>query len=538
MASIRFLDNTPLTVDNFSYKMMSVKFSHFKEDAVFSKKVLGGLAAAATLILTLSGCTASTSDPGEETLDLGVITDVVSFDPAQSDVGQLLQFLQPAYDALIRLDEEGELQPFLATEWEYTDADNKVLELTLREDVVFSDGEKLDAASVVSSLERFKASNGPRASALAAVDSFEAVDASTVRLTLSAPDPALVHNLALVAGMITNPSADPDELASIPAGTGPYVLDTEATRRGDVYVFIRNENYYDPSAFPFDKVTLRVLTDPTARLNAVKTGQIDATLGFAAQIAEAEASGLSTLSWPGDWQGLFLVDRAGQTTPALADARVRQAINYAIDGDGILETVTFGEGEPTTQMFYPGTPAYDPALDSAYPFDPEKARELLAEAGYPDGFTLSMPSSDAFLPEVYPLLQQQLADVGITVEFTPLPASSGIAPLLGGEFPAFFFSWGASQNWLDATLLLSAQGAWNPFHADDPEIADLMSRIAVAAPDQQDALCAELSAYVVDQAWFAPLYVQNNLAFYGPDITVTPQAQQSNPALYNYKPAN
>lgn len=513
---------------------------NFKEDAVSRRLALSGLAASAALVLALAGCTGGGSSDGgeEETLDIGVIVDVASFDPSQSDVGQYMQFLQPAYDALVRLDDQGELQPFLATEWEYTDDSNTVLELTLRDDVLFSDGSKFDAEAAAASLERFKAANGPRSSALASVESFEAADATTLRLTLSAPDPALVHNLALVAGMITNPAVEAGDLASVPAGTGPYVLDTDATRRGDVYVFTRNENYYDPEAFPFDQVSLRVLTDPTARLNAVKTGQVDATLGLASQLSEAEASGLTAISWPGDWQGLFLIDRAGQTTPALADARVRQAINYAIDGDSILDTVAFGEGEPTTQMFYPGTPAYDPALDDAYPFDPDKARDLLAEAGYADGFTLSMPSFDAFLPEVYPILQQQLADVGITVEYTPLPPSSGLTPLLGGEFPSFFFSWGASQNWLDATLLLSAQGAWNPFHVDDPTITDLMSRIAISSGEEQDALYAELSAYVVEQGWFAPFYVQNNLAFYGSDVVVTPQAQQSNPALYNYQPAN
>lgn len=503
-----------------------------------SRKPIGGVAVAAALIFVLSGCSGGSSASGEKTLDIGVIVDVASFDPSQSDVGQYMQFLQPAYDALIRLDEEGELQPFLATEWEYTDESNTVLELSLRDDVQFSDGSDFTAEAAAASLERFQDSNGPRASALAAVESFEAVDETTLRFTLATPDPALTHNLALVAGMITNPSVEDGELASVPAGTGPYVLDVDATRRGDVYVFTRNENYYDPEAFPFDQVSLRVLTDPTARLNAVKTGQVDSTWGLASQLSEAESSELTVISWPGDWQGLFLADRAGQTTPALGDERVRQAINYAIDGDGILDTIAFGEGEPTTQMFYPGTPAADPAIDDAYPYDPDKARDLLDAAGYADGFTLSMPSSDTLLPEAYPVMRQQLADVGITVEYTPLPASAGVTPFLSGDFPAYLFSWGSSNNWLDATLLLSAQGAWNPFHVEDPTISDLMSRIATSSGDEQDALYAELSAYVVEQGWFVPFYVQNNVAFHGPDVTVTPQAQQSNPALYNYEPAN
>lgn len=506
-----------------------------------SRTALKGLAAAAALVLALTGCAASGGDAdadAEETLDLGAMVDVTSFDPAQSDVGHLLQYLQPAYDTLVRIDDEGELQPMLATSWAYVDAGNTVLELELRDDVLFSDGTELTAGAAAASLERFKAANGPRSTALAAVETFEDVDETTLRLHMSSPDPALIHNLGMVAGMITNPAVPDTELASVPAGTGPYVLDASATRRGDVYVYTRNDNYYDVEAFPFDQVSVRVLADPTARLNAVKTGQVDATYGLPGQVAEAESSGLTVVEAPGDWQGLFLVDRDGTLTSALGDVRVRQAINSAIDGDAILEQIAFGEGSPTTQMFYPGTPAYDEALNGSYPFDPEHARELLAEAGYADGFTLSMPSMDTFLPEVYPIIQQQLADVGITVEFTPLTPASGITPFLSGEFPAYFFSWGASQNWLDASLLLSADGGWNPFKVDDPVIADLMARIATASGEEQDALYAELSAYAVERAWFAPFYVVNNLMFAGDDVTVAPQPQQVTPSLYNYKPAN
>ncbi|WP_432826007.1 ABC transporter substrate-binding protein [Dactylosporangium sp. CA-092794] len=503
------------------------------------RKFLGGVAISAALVVGATGCSGGGSDApaGHQKLTIGVIVDVGSFDPSQSDVGNFMQYLQPAYDTLIRLDDKGKLQPMLATKWEYTDHENKVLELTLRQGVKFSDGTPLTAEAVIASLKRFAAANGPRATALASVASYKAVNDSTVDLTLSAPDPALTHNLALVAGMITNPAVAAADLATTPAGAGPYVLDKNATRRGDVYVFTRNENYYDTEAFPFPEIDLRVLTDPTARLNAVKTGQVDATFGEPSRKAEAKSSGLTVISAPGDWQGLFLIDRAGKTTPALGDVRVRQAINYAIDGDALLKSVAFGEGTSSTQMFYPGTPAYDDSLNRAYPFDPDKARKLLAEAGYAGGFTLKMPSIDVFLPEVYPIVKQQLANVGITVDYTPLNVAGGLGPFLTGEYPAFVFSWGSSQNWLDATLLLSKDGAWNPFHVADPKIADLMSKIAVASGDEQAALYKQLSAYVVDQAWFDPFYVVNNLFFVGPHVTVTPQAQQSVPSIYNYKPA-
>jgi len=499
------------------------------------------IAAAAVLIAGLTSCsTGGTGEVGstDPTLKLGSIIDVASFDPAQSDVGHLMQYLQPAYDTLIRIDENGELQPMLATAWEYTDSKNLNLKLELRDDVKFSDGTAMTPQAVVASLERFAAGNGPRASALASVTAYDAAEANTVVLTLASPDPALTHNLGLVAGMITNPEVSDSDLANIPAGTGPYVLDVENTSRGDVYQFTRNAEYYDTESFPFAGLEIRLLTDPTARLNAIKTGQIDAVFGTPSQSAEAVASGLSVVSTPGDWQGLFLIDRDGKTNPAMGDVRVRQAINYAIDGDAILATVAFGEGTSTTQIFYPGSPAYDESLNAAYPFDPAKAEALLAEAGYGEGLTLAMPSSDTFLADIYPIVQQQLADVGITVEYVPETPTSGLAPYLSGDLPAYAFSWGSSQNWLDATLLLAANGGWNPLKVDDPKISELMNSIALASGDEQDALYKQLSEYVVEQAWFNPFYVVNNLYFVGPNVSVTAQAQQVVPSIYNFSPAS
>ena len=512
---------------------------------MFRGKLIGGAIASIALALALTGCTGGsggdgdTGDEGSEdlTLTIGTTSDIASFDPAQVYYSNSHQYLLPAYDTLIRLDENDELVPMLATEWSYVDEDKTVFELVLRDDVTFSDGTALTADAVVASIQRFKEGNGPGASGLAPVTSIEAVDDTTVRLTLSAPTPSLEYLLSQVAGMITNPDVTTEELASVPAGTGPYMLDEEATRRGDVYVFTRNEEYYDADAFPYNEIDLRVLTDSTARLNAVKTGQVDVTYGIASQLSEAKASGLNVVSATGDWFGIFLSDRMGVKTPALADVRVRQAINYAVDGDALLKSVAFDQGTPTTQVFAQGTPAYDEALDDAYPFDPEKARELLADAGYADGFTLRMPSLETLVPESYPIVQQQLADVGITVEYVPVTAAAGAAPFVSGEYSAYVFLWGSSQDWIDATQLLSATGPLNPFRVDDPKIAELMSEIAVAQGDEQDALYKELSEYVVDQAWFAPWYVGNTLTFAGTNVEVTPQPQAKLPPIYNYKPA-
>ena len=447
-----------------------------------------------------------------------------------------MQYLQPAYDTLIKIDDKNQLVPMLATKWVYTDTSNTDLQLTLRSDVKFSDGTAMTADSVVKSLQRFKDANGPRSSALANVKAITAPAATIVDVKLSTPDPALLHNFGLVAGMITNPNSAPAALNTEPAGAGPYKLDSANSNRGNEYKFVRNTYYYDNASFPFDQINIRVLIDNTARLNAVKTGEVDAAFAPPSQLSEAKSSGLNTLSNPGDWQGLYLNDREGTIVKALGDVRVRQAINYAIDGDSVLKVGAFGQGTPSTQIFYPGTPAYDPSLNAMYPYDPAKAKELLAAAGYPNGFSMTMPGP--FLPSVAPLIQQQLAAVGIQVQYKTEPASAGLTPYLSGEFPAYFFSWGSSDNWLDASLLLSKQGAWNPLHASDPKIESFLQQIPAASGPQQDALYKQLSAYVVNQAWFVPFYVVNNVYIFDKSVSVVAQPEQSVPSIYNFKPAS
>jgi len=509
---------------------------------VTQRKPLGLLAAAAALAVALAGCSAGSgtdkSAQPDRTLTIGMTSDVATFDPAQSQVGGPNQYMLPVYDTLIRKDDDGKLVPMLATSWKYTDSSNTVFELTIRDGVKFSDGTPLTTEAVAASLQRFRDGKGPRATGLAYVTDIKAVDAKTVRLTLSAPDPALAENLTLVAGMIVNPKADAAALTSEPAGAGPYVLDTADTRRGDVYVYKRNKNYYNASAFPFATLNIKVLTDPTARLNAVKTGQVDATYGLAPQVAEAKASGLTVITGAGGWQGLFLNDRLGAKAPALAKVQVRQAINYAIDRKAMLKALALDQGEITTQIFAPGTPAYDKSLDDKYPFDPKKAKELMAEAGYADGFTLTMPQLDSLTPAAYPIIEQQLADIGITVKYVPATAAAGVAQFTADTYPAYMLVWGSSNNWLDATQLIAPTAAFNTFHVADPKITGLMSQIQASTGQKQDALFKELSAYVVDQAWFDPWYFNQNAMFVDSKVKLTPYNYAIMPPIYNYSPAD
>ncbi|OPC78404.1 hypothetical protein B4N89_40335 [Embleya scabrispora] len=164
-----------------------------------------------------------------------------------------------------------------------------------------------------------------------------------------------MFNLGLVAGMMVGPKAFADANAQ-PVGTGPYILDTGHTTRGDRYTYTRNPRYRAPAAYPFDKVVIKAIPDTNARTTALLTGQADAGIGAPARMDAAKQAGLTVTRQPGQVTGLWLVDRDGKIAPPLKDARVRQAINHAVDGPGILKAIMAGVGTPTTQMFAAGSP--------------------------------------------------------------------------------------------------------------------------------------------------------------------------------------
>jgi len=502
---------------------------------------LGAIALAATL--ALAGCSAavtpaadsSSSAPTGGTLTLAAVVDAASWDTADAEFGNRLQYMQPVYDSLLHIDADLQITPWLASAFSYND-DNTALTLTLRDDVTFSDGEAFTADAVKANLEHFKAGTGQNSITLGAVESIEVTGDYEVVLGLSSADPALLRNLALVSGMMASPAVlDGGTLKTTPVGSGPYLLDSAATVVGSQYTYTRNPDYWNTEFFPYDSVVIKPLSDLTARLNALKAGEVDAASADAKSMAEAEASNLTVNKMEGDWQGLFIVDRDGATVPALADERVRQALNYAIDGDAILASIRLGEGTSTTQIFSPTSQAADDALNDAYPYDPEKAKKLLAAAGYEDGFDLTIPDIAGF-SDLTTITTQSLTDIGIRVSVEPVSADQTISALLGGKFPVFIFSWGSSNAWQDILKLVQPSAPWNMLGNQTPELDALIAAAQNAPADDADSAFQAVNEYLVDQAWFAPWFVQNNIYLSGADTQVTMQPQNVVPYLWNYAP--
>lgn len=503
---------------------------------MFNWKRSVAIAAATSLAIGLSACSGSGSGSGSDTLTLGVTGPASTLVAADSYWANESPYLQAVFDSVLRANPDGSIAPGLATQWSY-DETNTVLTLTIREGVTFTDGTTLDAEAVAQNILRFRDESSPDKSRVSDIADAVASDATTVVVTLSQPNPAILTYLTQNAGLVESPAAFGNaDLQTNPVGSGPYILDTDKTVIGTTYVFTANPNYWDKDSQHYDGLQLNVYSDSTALVNAIKGGQVNgATTVDNNDLKEIEASGFTANPLELNWAGLLLLDRAGTITPALGDVRVRQAINYAFDKEALLKAVGLGYGTVTTQVFPANSAAYDPALDSTYDYDPAKAKELLAEAGYANGFTLPMPTTAGLGSSVFTLIEQQLKDVGITVENTDT-GNNFLADVISAKYPATYLTLQQDADWALINLELTAGATFNTFHYDDPTVAELTDTIRSAAGDEYDTAVMALNTYVVDQAWFAPWYRPQ--LTYVTDANTAVEVQQGNayPYLWNIQP--
>jgi peptide/nickel transport system substrate-binding protein len=506
------------------------------------KTASAALLLSASLALTACGGGASGAGAGNNpagpkttTLTLGAVQEIRSWDPAQAHVGHILQPYQAVYDSLLLREPDGKLSPMLATAWKYNSA-NTVLTIDLRTDVTFSDGAKFDAEAAKANLDHFKKANGPQMAQLTAVSAVKVVDADTVELDLAIPDPSLEFYLSQAAGLMGSPKALGTEgIKTEPVGSGPYVMDKAATVKDSQSVFTARKDYWNKDLQKFQKVTFKTLTDITARTNALVSGQVDATLLDPKTGKQAEGAKMKLASNQVDWQGLLLMDRDGTKNAALQDVKVRQAINYAFDRKTILDQVLLGQGTPTSQPFGKESGAWVEELENKYPYDPAKAKALLKEAGHERDVVLDVPSVPGFETQLA-VLKQQLADVGVTLNVGAAITNTFTTEVAAQKFTSMYFTLFQGEPWVAINQIISTKALYNPFKNTTPELQAKIDAVQKGGADAAK-LAQEVNKYVVDQAWFAPLYRVNQMYYYNDKITVTPQIQQAVPSIYNYAPA-
>jgi len=505
-------------------------------------------ALAGAVALSLAACTSSSPAPEPGSTDssqtaplltLGQFVEPASFDPATAQEGNAFPMYQAVYDALIKRAPDGSLEPFLATEWTYND-DQTELTLALRDDVTFTDGAAFDADAAVANIEHFMRAGGPQANQASSIASVDAPDATTLVISLTEPDPSLEFSLANALGLMASPDAVGTEaIASTPVGSGPYTLDSAIV--GSEYTFVRNDDYWD-NALPYDSVKFSIIADETARVNALRSGQINAAIYNApTTAAELRSAGFEVQHAALNWSGFVYFDRDGALNPALADSRVREAITVAIDKEGLLENTGAGLGELQDQIFPSTALSYldDAAGSDRFAYNPDRARELLAEAGYAEGFTLNMPIGGVFPPALYATVEQNLADVGITMTRTEFAPGQIIPALLGGKHEIAYFTLAMFNDWTTIRQYIAPDAPWNPFDSTDPEVARLIAQFQFATSDEERTeIGQELNAWLIDNNWYGVFSTVDSTYANDDTVVVELQAQQAAPSIYNYAPAD
>jgi peptide/nickel transport system substrate-binding protein len=477
-----------------------------------SSSTAGGSTSAAAGTNTEDASAESGSKP---TLTIGMPIAPAELNQAQdSNSKDALIVRALSFAPLTHLKQDGTVGPALATSFHYVGPGNKTFEMTLRPDARFSDGTPVTAQAVKEWLMFFPTQHGPFAGAVP-FKSIETMGKTKLRINLATPNPSLplILSEAFNWGFVSSPKtiADPKLLGTQTDGAGPYVLDTSETVPNDHYTFVPNKYYYEPEGIKFSKVVVKIIADPSSLLEAVQTGQVQVAIGDPTTASAAQSAGLEVkAARSGYTSNIAFLDRVSKP---LGDVRVRQALNYAINREQIATALMGEYATPSSEL--PTPDGFVSAYRDYYKYEPEKAKELLKEAGYPNGFSLKVLDVNALGPAGDPMVQavaQQLEEVGVKLEITTAATyPEYFQRLLSGTFPAAWLFYGNEPTWEIYTEAYKPHAVLNPFGADDPVIDKLWAE--GAASEEPGPFWEKISKRSVEQADFLPVFDFSNIFY-------------------------
>ena len=506
------------------------------------------LALAAAAVVTVgvtAGVTACGASPsstaggqpsaGTGTLRLGGAFTTGTFNPWLSPDGdnEYLQLEGAVYDSLTHIGPDGQIEPGLAVKWTFTTPTTLVL--TLRSGVTFTDGTPVNAAAVQANFDYAKhAAPAAQQNSYIAGLTTTVVNATTVKLTSATPEPDVLTDFATGGGFIVNPKAlqDPSTLTSKPAGSGPYQLASAIP--GQQWTFTRRPHYWDAAQYPYGTLVIENYSSAQAQDDALRSGQLQGAPETAPLVKSDQASGLNIeASTPDSYDGIWLADRSGKDVPALGNVKVRQALNYALDRPALVSALAGSLGIAGSLVIPPGMPGYSASANSYYSYDPAKARELLAEAGYPRGFTLpvlSTPTADTLVQAI----AGELSAIGVTVKISD-HTTDFLSQAFSGKWAAVVFAWTPIPPAQNMYELLSPAGLGNFDHSTNAQIDGLLARTQDTQGSAQATALTQLVQAVNTQGWFL-------LPGYLPDLYVTSKnitcaiGQRAVCPLYTFRP--
>jgi peptide/nickel transport system substrate-binding protein len=476
------------------------------------------VAAVLALALACGITTACSPDDDDKptSLRIGATASPDSMDPTTNSAVAIPEaLLYNVYETLVKLEPDGSLRPLIAAEWSVT-TDQLTYTFKLRSGAKFFSGAPVDAAAVAFNINRIQTNERVtpvNKGWMALVASTEVVDPATLKVTLTTPSNSWLYNMAGSLGTIVDPTASEESLATTPAGSGPYQL--KEWRKGEAVILTKNPNYWG-TAGNFETVTFKYYADPNSMTTAMLSGDLDIISNLSAPQALQQFSDTSKYQTViGNTNGEIVMGFNHQNE-ALSDLRVRQAICYGLDRAALRDAVWAGYGTLIGSMVPPSDPWYEDLSDT-YSFDPAKARELLAEAGYGDGLTLRLRVPTLpYATGSAPFIVSQLADIGITIVVDEL------------EFPARWVDEVMVNSNYDITIVSHVEprdiDKWaNPdyyWHYNNPEFQRLIAEAEVSATDTQVAdmkaaarLLAEDAA--ADWLWLLPSIKVSRVGFQG-----------------------
>jgi peptide/nickel transport system substrate-binding protein len=372
-----------------------------------------GLGAAALAAALLAGPALA-----DGSINLGMVLEPPHLDPTAGAAAAIDEVVYAnLFEGLTRIDQKGAVQPALARSWEVSD-DGLTYRFLLQEDVRFHDGSAFDAADVAFSFERARAEDSTNAQKVLfePIAAIETPDPATVVITLDRPTGNFLWNLGWGDAVIVAEETAADNKTS-PVGTGPFRFDRWVP--GDRIELVRNEDYWgEPVAL--EQAVFKIVPDPAAAAAAMLAGDLDAFPNFPApeSLVQFEGDARFTVAIGSTEGETILALNNGK--PPLDDRRVRRALSHAIDRKAIIDGAMYGYGTPIGSHFSPLHPAYVD-LTGTYPYDPERAKALLAEAGQADGLrlTLKLPPP-SYARRGGEIVAAQLGAIGIEVEIIPV----------------------------------------------------------------------------------------------------------------------
>ena len=485
-------------------------------------------AAVGLTIAWLAAGPAAAAPTGE--VKIGLAAEPNTFDPHLT-VGRNTQiFIVNVYDGLTARDAEGHLVPALAESWKRLNP--TTWQFTLRKGVKFHNGDDFNAECVKFTLDRAinPETKATVSSELGTIASTEVVDPSTVNVVTKAPDFLLPVRLGELYGLMLSPkhtqSVGKEGIATRPNGTGPFKL--VAWTKNEQLVLEANESYWR-GAPKVKKVTVRPILEDAARIAALQTGEVDLISPIPhVRIAELKRNDklvIKTIPAPRIFHVTIDVRK-----PPFDHVKVRQALNHAVDVNAILKSLYFGFGTRLATVVDKGALGYDPGV-APYPYDPKKAKQLLTDAGFPNGFETEFDSftgSIADHSKPAEAIVGYLQKAGVKAKQNVFEFSAfGPRRVQNKTSPLFIYSIGDAYLEPSWVIRWMTQGGLG-MHYKNPKLDEMLTRIeATDDPKKRAPLYTDVQKLLRDEAPFIFLFQADSVFGMSNRIDYTPRPDET-----------